>query len=50
MFPKAVEILLRSMSKQELLKLHEEWNADPHLSFFHEFEERLSKVAPEIFD
>lgn len=50
MFAKAVDILFKSLSKQELIEFHEKLDSDPHNSFLHEFAEKLSKVAPEVFD
>lgn len=49
MFAKAIDILTRAMSKEELVKLHEEWNCDVYNSFFHEYEEKLNEIAPEEF-
>lgn len=49
-FDKAIDTLFKTLTKDELLSLHESWDGDAYDSFFHEFTERLNYIAPEAFE
>lgn len=49
MFKKAIETLIQNMTKDELVKLHEQWDGDAYNSFFHEFSDQVERIAPEVF-